>query len=99
MNDGRYDEAILNFDKALQLEPYFKEVLADRAWCRIQKFQSGRRILNNSEVTVMAVKDKDPIPEKEAGMICSDLEKAFLLDPESAMIKNAMAEYCRKTGH
>lgn len=99
MNDERYDEAILNFDKALSLEPYFKEVLADRAYCRIQKYSSGRRILNNSEVTVMAVGNKKPIPEKEAAMICSDLQKALLLDPGSAMIKNALAGYCHPTGH
>lgn len=41
LNDFQFDEAILDFDKTLQFEPYYDKALANRAFARIRKHQFG----------------------------------------------------------
>jgi len=96
LNDFKFDEAIADFDKALQFEPYMAFALTNRAFARIRKYQfaSSRIISKNSGVTVMASKDKVPIPQEEQGKICNDLQKAVLLGDKSKMTTEALANYC-----
>ncbi len=94
LNTGQYETAIADYDKALQFEPYFKQALANRAFCRIQKYQSSREISSNKDITVMAVREKQPIPQSETIKICADLKMAYLLDPGSGMLKSAFSTYC-----
>jgi antitoxin component YwqK of YwqJK toxin-antitoxin module len=94
LNTGQYESAIADLDIALQFEPYFKEALANRAFCRIQKHESSRVITGNKEITVMAIKDKEPIPQAETVKICTDLKRATFLDPKSSMLKSALSTYC-----
>ena len=56
LNDFQFDQSILDFDKALKLEPYFEKALSNRAFERIRKYQFGssRKISENNGVTVMA---------------------------------------------
>lgn len=96
LNELQFDEAISDFDKALRLEPYMEFALANRAFARIRKYQLGnsRALLKNSEVTVLASKDKVEIPEAEQQQICNDLQKAVFLGDKSKMIIEAMSDYC-----
>ena len=70
--------------------------LANKAFARIRKYQfaSSRTLSKNSEVTVLASKDKVPIPEVERQQICNDLRKAMFLGNKSKMITEAVSDYC-----
>ena len=78
LNEFQFDEAIADFDKALKFEPLLEFALTNRAFARIRKYQfaNSRTLSKNSEVTVLASKDKVPIPETEQEKICNDLQKA-----------------------
>jgi antitoxin component YwqK of YwqJK toxin-antitoxin module len=96
LNEFQFDEAIADFDSALKLEPYMEFALANRAFARIRKYQFGssRTISKNSEVTVLAAKDKVPIPKEDQEKICSDLLNAVFLGDKSKMITEALRDYC-----
>ena len=96
MNAFQFDAAIADLDKALKLEPYMEFALANRAFARIRKYQfAGSRTLSeNNGVTVLASKDKVPIPQEEQDKICSDLQKAVFLGNKTKMITEALADYC-----
>ena len=61
-----YHDAILDFNKATQLEPLYTEAIAARIFTRITRLESpgGKRALKNEE---------DITPEAEKAQICSDL--------------------------
>ncbi len=100
LNDFQFEEAIADFDKALQLEPFMEIALSNRAFARIRKYQFGnsRTISKNSEVTVLASKDKVPMPREEQEKVCSDLAKSVFLGQKSKMITEALTEYCPLMG-
>ncbi len=97
LNDFKFDDAIGDFDIALKYEPYMGYALANRAFARIRKYQLGnsRIISKNNDVTVLASKDKVPIPPDDQGRICSDLKKAVFLGDKSKMITEALTDYCQ----
>lgn len=96
LNEFKFDEAILDFDKALLYEPYMENALTNRAFARIRKHQFGssRLLSKNSGVTVMASKDNSDIPENELAMICTDFKKAIFLGDRNKMVMEAVAEFC-----
>ncbi len=97
LNEFQFDEAIADFDRALIFEPFMEFALTNRAFARIRKYQfaSSRTLSHNSEVTVLASKDKVPIPGDEQEKICNDLQKAVFLGDKSKMITEALADYCQ----
>lgn len=97
LNDMQFDQAIADFDKALHFEPYMEIALSNRAFARIRKYQfaSSRTLSKNNDVTVLASKDKVPMPDAERELVCSDLKKAVFLGEKSAMITEALADYCK----
>lgn len=96
LNRFQFDEAILDFNKALTLEPYLERALANRAFARIRKhqFAKSRKLSENSGVTVLASKDNPGIPENEIAIICSDLRLAVFLGDKARMTKEALNEFC-----
>lgn len=96
LNEYHFEEAILDFDKALLYEPYLAKALTNRAFARIRKYQFGssRLLSKNNGVTVMASKDNPGIPENELLIICSDLNQAIFLGDRGKMIMEAVAEFC-----
>jgi antitoxin component YwqK of YwqJK toxin-antitoxin module len=97
LNYFQFDEAIADFDKALQFEPFMAFALANRAFARIRKYQFGnsRTLSKNSEVTVLASKDKVPMPDGEQEKICNDLQKAVFLGDKTKIIMEALSNYCQ----
>lgn len=97
LNEFRFDEAINDFDKALQLEPYMEFALANRAFARIRKYQyaGAREISRGDGVMVLASKDRVTIPDAEKEKICSDLQKAIFLGDKTDLILQALADYCK----
>lgn len=98
LNDFQFDAALSDFDSALAYEPFMKEALSNRAFCLIRKHQFGssRKLGGNNEVTILAAKDNVAIPAKDLNTICSDLQKAKFLGDHSAMVTEALAQYCNK---
>jgi len=97
LDDMQFDQAIADFDKALILEPFMSHALANRAFARLRKYQLGgsRTILKNSEVTVLASKDKVSIPDDEQALICNDLHQAVFLGEKSKLVMDAISENCK----
>jgi len=97
LNDFQFDEAIADFDKALKFEPFMEFALSNRAFARIRKYEFGnsRTISKNSDVTVLASKDKVTIPKEEQEKICNDLQQAVFLGDKSKMITEALSNYCQ----
>ena len=95
--DLQFDQAIIDCNKAIEIEPLYKEAYSNRAFTRIRKFElSGNRVLSkNSEITVLAGKNKTEIPADEKEKICNDLKRGFELGDTQAMIKDAIKEYCK----
>jgi antitoxin component YwqK of YwqJK toxin-antitoxin module len=91
-----FDNAILDFDKAIELEPLYMEAVANRAFTRIRKYQfkSSRTLSKNNEVTILAAKDKVEIPAEEKNKICNDLNKSIELGDDKDMILDAIKQYC-----
>ena len=91
-----FDNAVTDFDKAIELEPLYMEAIANRAFARIRKyeFKNSRTLSSNSEVTVMATKDKVEIPADEKIKICNDLNKSIELGDNKDMILDAIKNYC-----
>ena len=96
LNEMKFDEAIENYNTALRLEPYFEDALANRAFARIRKYQFGRVLKDNKEVTVITTKTKTEIPENEKIFICNDLKKAILLGNNTDIVLDAEKEYCKQ---
>jgi antitoxin component YwqK of YwqJK toxin-antitoxin module len=96
LNEFRFNEAIADFDQALKFEPLMELALANRAFARIRKYQfaSSRTLSKNSDVTILASKDKVPIPGDEQEKICNDLQEAVFLGDKSKMITEALSDYC-----
>jgi antitoxin component YwqK of YwqJK toxin-antitoxin module len=97
LNEMQFDEAIIDFDKALSIEPFMEFALANRAFARIRKYEFGGygELLKNSEVTVLASKKKGEISAAEKQKLCNDLEKAIFLGDKVEMVLDAKEKYCK----
>ena len=97
LNEMQFDDAIADFDKALTIEPYMTFAIANRAFARIRKYEFGgdRKLLENSEVTVLASKKKTEISASEKEKICADLQKAIFLGDNNEMVLDAEKQYCK----
>jgi antitoxin component YwqK of YwqJK toxin-antitoxin module len=97
LNDLDFDAAIIDFDKAIELEPLYMEAIANRAFAHIRKFQfkDGRTLSKTNYVTILATKDKVDIPKDALDKICADLNKAYELGDKNDMILDAIKTYCK----
>ena len=97
LNNLQFDEAIIDFTKALEIEPLYMEAYGNRAFCTIRKFQIGdsRLLSKNSNVTILASKDNSDIPADELKSVCSDLNAAVSLGDKSMTVRQAYEEYCK----
>ncbi len=94
-NEQKFDEAIEDYDKALTFEPFLKEALANRAFARIRKNESGgREILRNDEVSIIATKGNQKIPGNDLSKICADLRLAILLGDPNKSLTAILNKYC-----
>ena len=98
LNQMKFDEAISDFDKSIEIEPYYDFAIANRAFARIRKYELGgnRKLVANSEITVLAGKKEVEIPEDEKSKICSDLKMAIFLGDKNEMNYEALDKYCKK---
>jgi len=97
LNDFQFDEAIIDFNKTLEIEPYYTNAYSNRAFAIMRKHQisNGRTISKSKYVQVIASKETE-IPENELVKICEDLNKAVSLGDENQMVLEALEKHCRK---
>jgi tetratricopeptide (TPR) repeat protein len=104
--EGRFDEAIAEFDKALQIEPMMRESLTYRAIARINKykFPHAKTSSKSNQVVISTLEDIIAIPVNEQEKICSDLRQAEFIDSSEIYvglrIPAHILNYCRnKSDH
>jgi len=97
LNDFQFDEAIIDFNKTLEIEPYFTNAYSNRAFAIMRKhqFSNGRTLTKSKYVQVVASKETE-IPENELEKICKDLNKAISLGDENEMVLEALEKHCGK---
>ena len=97
LNEYQFDEAIVDLEKALAIEPFMEVALANRAFARIRKYQFGssRRLSKHDGIEIRASRDEVPVPPADKEKICSDLQKAIMLGDKSDMITEALTNYCQ----
>ncbi|WP_316819310.1 tetratricopeptide repeat protein [Pedobacter nyackensis] len=96
LNIFDFDESVKDFDMALSLEPFYMEAVSNRAFARLRKFEfkDAKTLSKSSQITVLAAKDRVPIPKEELEKICSDLKRGFELGDRKPMIIDAIKSYC-----
>jgi antitoxin component YwqK of YwqJK toxin-antitoxin module len=92
-----FDNALIDLDKAIAIEPLYMEAIANRAFTRLRKYQfkDSRTLSKTKEVTILAAKDNVPIPKDDLEKICADLNLTYTLGDKAPMILDAMKEYCK----
>jgi antitoxin component YwqK of YwqJK toxin-antitoxin module len=97
LNKFDFDNAVADLDKAISIEPLYMEAISNRAFTRLRKYQfkDSRVLSKNIEVTVLAAKDKVPIPKEDLEKICADLNLGYQLGDRKPMIIDAMKTYCK----
>lgn len=92
-----FDNAIIDLDKAIEIEPLYMEAISNRAFARLRKyeFKDSRTLSKNSELTILAAKDKVNIPKDDLDKICADLNLGYELGDHKQMIVDAMTRYCK----
>jgi antitoxin component YwqK of YwqJK toxin-antitoxin module len=97
LNNFQFDEAIVDFNKTLEIEPYYTNAYSNRAFAIIRKYQfSNSRTLSKSKYVQVVASKETEIPENELKKICKDLNKAVSLGDKNEMILEALEKYCRK---
>lgn len=94
--DLKFEEALADCDKSIEIEPLNKDAYSIRAFVRIRKYEmkDSRTLSANSEITVYATKQNVEIPIDEKAKICSDLKKGYELGDTKQMITDAIKKYC-----
>lgn len=97
LNVFDFDKAIIDLDKAIEIEPLYMEAISNRAFTRLRKYQfkDSRTLSKTKEVTILAAKDNVPIPKEDLDKICADLNLGYNLGDRTPMILDAMKEYCK----
>ena len=97
LNEMQFDEAIVDFDKALTIEPFMTFAVANRAFARIRKYEIGgdRELFTNNKVQILFSKKKEEISATEKEKICNDLKQAIFLGDKVEMIIEAEMKYCK----
>ncbi|MBB6128377.1 hypothetical protein [Mucilaginibacter lappiensis] len=92
-----FDNSIADLDKAIEIEPLYIEAISNRAFARLRKyeFKDSRTLRKTKEVTILAAKDKVPIPKEDQDKICADLNLGYQLGDHKSMITDAISRYCK----
>jgi antitoxin component YwqK of YwqJK toxin-antitoxin module len=105
LKEFRFDEAIGEFNKALQIEPLMRESLVYRALGRLQKYQlaNTKLFLKDNPSPPLRVEDIMSIPEDEQEKICADVRQAVYLDFSELYVRKIIPEailnYCQQKNH
>jgi len=95
LNNFQFDEATLDFNKTLEIEPYFVNAYANRAFVTIRKYEFGnsRTLSKSNDILIIASKEIE-IPENDLIRVCEDLSKAISLGDKNRMVLKARQKHC-----
>jgi tetratricopeptide (TPR) repeat protein len=106
LNKGRFDEAIREFDKALQLEPRSPRALADRGMARMWKDDS--ELARRDFDAAAAIDPRNPVVWSGRGMLAlragnpdkavADFTESLKKQPDNIFALAWRAEACRRSG-
>jgi antitoxin component YwqK of YwqJK toxin-antitoxin module len=101
LKELRFDMAIDEFDKALQIEPLMREALVHRGLARIKRHQfSNVTGFSKEGNKALTLEDINSLPDDEQDKICSDLQQAEYVDFSDVYVKKiipgVILDYCRK---
>lgn len=95
LNNFQFNEAILDFNKTLEIEPYFVNAYANRAFVTIRKHEFGNsRTLSKSKDVLIIASKETKIPEGDLIKVCEDLNKAVSLGNKSRIVLKAQKKHC-----
>jgi antitoxin component YwqK of YwqJK toxin-antitoxin module len=97
LNNFQFDEAIKDFDKTLEIEPYFTNAYSNRAFTILRKHElgNGRTLSKSKDIQIIASKETE-IPESELTKICADLKNAVSLGDDNWMVLEALEKHCKE---
>lgn len=97
LNNLQYDKAIEDFNKTLEIEPYFTHAYANRAFALLRKHELGEvQELSKSKGFQVVISKDSQIPAADLKSICSDLNKAVKLGDDNQMVLEALEKNCEK---
>lgn len=98
----RFEEAIIVFDKALQIEPLMRQSLAYRAISRVKKYKfiNTTTAAKENKGAPLTLEDVISMPASEQEKVCQDVQQAGLLEYSeyffSKLFPNGILDYCSK---
>jgi tetratricopeptide (TPR) repeat protein len=97
LNDFQFDEAIKDFNKTVEIEPYFTNAYSNRAFAILRKHElgNGRTLSKTKDIQIIASKEIE-IPESELNKICADLKKAVSFGDDNGMVLEALEKHCKE---
>lgn len=95
LNDNKFEKALSDFNKAIEIEPLDAYAYTNRAFVLIrqQEFKAARKQSSTEGMQFFGTKNVE-IPEEDIQKICQDLQKANDMGDESRMLLNAISKYC-----
>lgn len=95
LNDFQFDDAIEDFNRTIEIEPYFTNAYANRAFSITRKYQlgNGRTLSKTKDILVIASKEVS-ISETDLIKVCADLNKAVSLGDDNRMVLDALEKHC-----
>lgn len=95
LNNFEFDKALADLNKTLEIEPYYMNAYANRAFAIIRKyeFKNTRELSGHDDIQMIAASTVD-ITEAELALICNDLNKAVSLGDDNYMVVEALKKHC-----
>ena len=97
LNNFQFDDAIKDFNKTLEIEPYFTNAYSNRAFAILRKHElgNGRTLSKTKDIQIIASKETE-IPKSELTKICADLKKAVSLGDNNWLVLEALEKHCKE---
>ena len=101
-NEYRFAEAIIQFDKALAIEPLMREALEQRAIARIKayRFSDGKIPFKERQKLPVTLEDLMLMPEEDEAKVCRDIILADDIDTgvnyNNKTVPAIILDHCKK---
>jgi hypothetical protein len=90
-------KAVEDFNRTLEIEPYFTNAYANRAFAIIRKYEfaDSRTLSKSGDIQIIATKEVE-IPVSLLTKVCDDLNKAVSLGDDNWMALQAVEKHCKE---
>lgn len=95
LNNRKYDEAIEDLNRTIELEPYYMEAYANRAFVLIRKYEEQNDLVITKSNNMTITTDGEVKISKSTLMnICRDLNSAIALGDKNVTVVQYKKRYC-----